>query len=52
MANILSQKWEWDNSQLLHHFILHFPQALPWLLCCLHHDMSSAALSSTLSMQQ
>jgi hypothetical protein len=51
MADILSRKWEWDDSQLLHHFNLNFPQAQPWLLCPLHPDMSSATLSA-LSMQR
>jgi hypothetical protein len=42
MADDLSRCWDLSDSQLLHYFDLTYPQALPWKLCPLRHEMNSA----------
>jgi hypothetical protein len=49
MADDLSRRWDLSDSQLLHYFDLTYPQALPWKLCPLRHEMN---LATTLALSK
>jgi hypothetical protein len=44
MADVLSRRWDLDDSQLLAHFNSVFPQTQPWQLCLLRPEMHSGAI--------
>jgi hypothetical protein len=49
MADDLSRRWDLSDSQLLHYFDLTYPQALPWKLCPLRHELN---LATTLALSK
>ena len=49
MADILSRRWDLNDSQLLHLFNTQYPQALPWTLCQPIPDMNSAVTQALLT---
>ena len=49
MADILSRRWDLNDSQLLHLFNTQYPQALPWTLCPPTPEMNFAVTQALLT---